>query len=57
MGGESDWLIVLRARESRVHGEGASKVTQPTKETSIRHAGLAYEANLPVGYSEKGGIG
>jgi hypothetical protein len=29
--GESDWRIVLRARESRVHGEGASRVTQPAK--------------------------
>jgi hypothetical protein len=55
--GESDWLIVLRARESRVHGEGASKVTQPAKETSSRRGGLGHEANLPAGNSEQGGIG
>ncbi len=50
--GESDRLIVLRARESRVHGEGASEVTQPTKETSPRQVELILEANLPVGNSE-----
>ena len=31
--GKSDWLIVLRVRESRIHGEGVSRVTQPAKET------------------------
>ena len=55
--GESDRLIVLRARESRVHGEGAGKVTQPAKGTSSRHEGLGHEANLPAGNSEQSGIG
>jgi hypothetical protein len=31
--GKTDWPIVLRVRESRIHGEGASRVTQPAKET------------------------
>jgi hypothetical protein len=53
VGGESDRLIVLRARESRVHGEGAGEVTQPTKETSHRQVELIHEANLPVGNSEE----
>ena len=30
---ESDPLVVLRGRESRSHGEGADRKTQPTKET------------------------
>ena len=38
--GESDLLIVLRLRESRVHGEGADKVTQLAKETFTRYVGL-----------------
>ena len=37
--GESDPFIVLRARESRVHGKGADKVTQLAKETSTGYAG------------------
>ncbi len=37
--GESDPLIVLRARESRVHGKGADKVTQLAKETSTGYVG------------------
>jgi hypothetical protein len=56
VGGESDRLIVLRARESRVHGEGAGKVTEPTKETSSRQVELGHEANLPVGTSDEGRI-
>ncbi len=37
--GESDPFIVLRVRESRVHGKGADKVTQPAKETSTEYVG------------------
>jgi group II intron reverse transcriptase/maturase len=51
--GESDWLIVLRARESRVHGEGASKVTQPAKETSSRRGGLGHEATSLRGIANR----
>lgn len=38
--GESDPFIVLRARESRVHGKGTDKVTQLAKETSTGYVGL-----------------
>ena len=38
--GKSDWPIVLGARESRVHGEGASRGTESTEETSAGHEGL-----------------
>ena len=57
MGGESDRLIVLRAWESHVQGEGVGEVTQPTKETSPGQVEPIHEANLPVGNSEEGGIG
>jgi hypothetical protein len=53
--GESDRLIVLRARESRVHRKGVGKVTQPAKETSTGQEGPEHEANLPAGYSKQGG--
>ena len=36
---ESDQPIVLRGRESRPHGEGADRYTQPAKETLPGHGG------------------
>ncbi len=38
--GESDLFIVLGARESRVQGEGADRMTQLAKETSTGYVGL-----------------
>ena len=52
--GESDQLIVLRERVSRLQGEGADVDTKPTKETLTGHEGTEHSANLPVGDSEEG---
>jgi hypothetical protein len=51
---ESDQLIVLSERESRLQGEGADVDTKPAKETLTEHEGTEYSANLPVGNSEQG---
>ena len=51
---ESDQLIVLRERESRLQGEGADVNTKPTKETLTGHEGPDTSANLTVGDSEQG---
>jgi hypothetical protein len=51
---ESDQLIVLRERESRLQGEGADEDTKPAKETLTAHEGTDHSANLPVGNSEEG---
>ena len=51
---ESDQLIVLRERESRLQGEGADVDTKPAKETLTEHEGTDNSANLPVGNSEEG---
>ena len=51
---ESEQLIVLRERESRLQGEGAAVDTKPTKETLTEHEGTDDSANLPVGDSEEG---
>ena len=39
---ESDPLIILGERESRLHGEGADGVTQSAQETSTGHVGLEH---------------
>ena len=49
---ESDQLIVLSERESRLQGEGAGVDTKPTKETLTAPAGAEHSANLPVGDSD-----
>jgi len=49
---ESDQLIVLSERESRLQGEGADVDTKPAKETLTEHEGPDHSANLPVGISE-----
>ena len=41
MSWESDQLIVLSERESRLQGEGADVDTQPAKETLTEHEGTA----------------
>lgn len=51
---ESDQLIVLSERESRLQGEGAEVDTKPAKETLTEHEGTDNSANLPVGNSEEG---
>ena len=51
---ESDQLIVLSERESRLQGEGADVNTQPAKETLTVHEGTGTSANLTVGDSEQG---
>jgi hypothetical protein len=51
---ESDQLIVLSERESRLQGEGADVDTKPAKETLTEHEGTDDSANLPVGNSEQG---
>ena len=51
---ESDQLIVLSERESRLQGKGADGDTEPTKETLTAHEGTDDSANLPVGDSEEG---
>ena len=51
---ESDQLIVLSERESRLQGKGADVDTQPAKETLTEHEGTDNSANLPVGDSEEG---
>ena len=51
---ESDQLIVLSERESRLQGEGADADTKPTKETLTVHEGTDTSANLTVGDSEQG---
>src|SRR5260370_26709450 len=51
---ESDQLIVLSERESRLQGEGADVDTKPAKETLTEHEGTDHSANLPVGNSEEG---
>jgi len=51
---ESDQLIVLSERESRLQGEGADVNTKPTKETLTEHEGTDTSANLTVGDSEQG---
>ena len=51
---ESDQLIVLSERESRLQGEGADVNTKPAKETLTEHEGTEDSANLPVGNSEQG---
>ena len=51
---ESDQLIVLSERESRLQGKGADVDTQPAKETLTEHEGTDDSANLPVGNSEEG---
>ena len=51
---ESDQLIVLSERESRLQGEGADVKTKPTKETLTGHEGTEHSANHPVGNSEQG---
>ena len=51
---ESDQLIVLSERESRLQGEGAEVDTQPAKETLTEHEGTDTSANLTVGDSEQG---
>ena len=51
---ESDQLIVLRERESRLQGEGADVDTKPAKETLTEHEGTETSANLTVGDSEEG---
>jgi hypothetical protein len=51
---ESDQLIVLSERESRLQGEGADVDTKPAKETLTEHEGTDNSANLPVGNSEEG---
>jgi len=51
---ESDQLIVLSERESRLQGEGADVNTKPTKETLTVHEGTDTSANLTVGNSEQG---
>ena len=53
-GWESDQLIVLSKRESRLQGEGADVNTKPAKETLTEHEGTGNSANLPVGNSEEG---
>ena len=53
-GWESDQLIVLSERESRLQGEGADVNTKPTKETLTEHEGTDHSANLTVGDSEEG---
>ena len=50
---ESDQLIVLSERESRLQGEGADVDTKPTKETLTGHEGTDTSANLTVGDSEQ----
>jgi hypothetical protein len=53
---ESDSPTVLERRESRSHGEGADRDTEPVKETRAGHAGSeTNRANLPTGDSEEGG--
>ena len=37
---ESDSLILLRAWESHVQGEGADKTAEPAKDTFTGHEGL-----------------
>ena len=51
---ESDQLIVLGKRESRLQGEGADVDTKPAKETLTGHEGPDNRANLTVGNSEQG---
>ena len=51
---ESDQLIVLSERESRLQGEGADVDTKPAKETLTGHEGPDTSANLTVGDSEQG---
>ena len=51
---ESDQLIVLGERESRLQGEGADVNTKPAKETLTGHDGPDISANLTVGNSEQG---
>src|SRR2546427_1769694 len=51
---ESDQLIVLSERESRLQGKGADVDTKPAKETLTGHEGTDNSANLPVGDSEEG---
>ena len=51
---ESDQLIVLSERESRLQGEGADVNTKPAKETLTEHEGTETSANLTVGDSEEG---
>ena len=51
---ESDQLIVLGERESRLQGEGADVDTKPAKETLTEHEGTDTSANLTVGDSEEG---
>ena len=50
---ESDQLIVLRERESRLQGKGADVDTKPAKETLTEHEGTDSSANLTVGNSEE----
>jgi hypothetical protein len=52
MSWESDQLIVLSERESRLQGEGADVNTKPAKETLTGHEGPETSANLNVGNSE-----
>ena len=52
---ESDQPIVLRERESRLHGEGADVDKQPTKETLTGLLGQKDSANLPDGNSDESG--
>ena len=55
MSWESDQLIVLSERESRLQGEGAEVDTKPAKETLTEHEGTEdISANLTVGDSEQG---
>ncbi len=53
---ESEQLIVLSERESRLQGEGAAVDTKPTKETLTGHEGTDDSANLPGGDSEEGQV-
>ena len=53
---ESDQLIVLRERESRLHGKGAGGSTQSAKETSAGLSGRITDANLTAGNSKEGGV-
>src|SRR5450756_320972 len=55
--GESDWSIVLRERESCLHGEGTNKHTQPAKETWSGLQDWRNHANLTAGNSRKGETG
>ena len=51
---ESDLLVVLRGRESRSHGEGADRKTQPTQETWSGLPCRSTQANLTEGNSDEG---